>query len=97
MSTDDRAAHQRAESHAAAVQTGTAIACNHLRYLTDLLDVVRIFHTGPHDELQLAFWTAYVREILGGMHARLGPETTSAVLLTIAREIENELRKRKPS
>lgn len=96
MSTDEGAARLRAKAHAAAADTGTAIAHKHLAYLTDLLTIVSVLK-GPPDELQPVLWTAYVREILAGMHKHLGPEATSAVLLTIARETEEEIRKRSRS
>ena len=93
MSTDTGAARLRApEAHAAAAHTGAAIARKHLDYLNDLLTIVRVLK-GPTDEMQSAFWTAYVREILGGMHKHLGPEATSAVLLNIARQTEDEIQR----
>ena len=96
MSTDKGPAHLRAESHAAAAHTGAAVARKHIDYLTDLLTIVRVLK-GPTDELQATFWTAYVREILAGMHRHLGPEATSAVLLDIARQTEEEIRRSKPA
>lgn len=96
MSTDKGSAHLCAESRAAAAHTGAAIARKHLDYLTDLLTVVRVLKAPP-DDLQTVLWTAYVREILAGMHRHLGSDATSDVLLGIARQTEEELRQRKPT
>jgi hypothetical protein len=79
---------------AAAADTGAAIARKHLDYLTDLLTIVRILK-GPTDELLSSFWSAYVREILSGMHRHLGAQATSAVLLDIARQTEEEIQRQR--
>ena len=93
MSTDERAARLRAESRASAADTGAAIARKHVQYLSDLMGIVRVLSaTLPADEVRTELWTAYVREILTGMHVQLGAATTSTVLMAIAREIEDEIR-----
>lgn len=86
MSTDEGMAHLRAESRAAADQTGTAIARKHVRYITDLLTFVRTLKATPDGGMQSDLWTAYLRETIAGMCSDLGPDTARAILRRVADE-----------